>query len=259
MVEFLFLLLILAAISAAFPAWIGLRLAGLVVVLAFVFLIFMPVPYDPDWAYDLAVSGFMFIAVVVLLGIAARAAYELMRHGRIRPPTGFPSALRGLNGLLAFLAGVPLGGLISLSLGSLLTGYGPGLAIHAAVIVLCLIAGLSALQILPNPSKAIALGALVTVILATGDAMRLPSLIEAKAAAIRPEAPRCLMLGPDREAPMPGEDLMGLTVQKPVRLLIQDGETIRLWRWSFRGHGFVKTTIWPETPTCTPSQYPPLP
>ena len=252
----------LVLFGAVPPLRWGLRLAALLVI-AFMFAVLLtPTPHDPDWGFDLLRAAVLWTFIAVFAGIALRAFFEAGLFGPMRPAGEDLPFLAAFDTVLLFAFGAWLGCIIFRAFALLLQGNDSGLAVHAPLAGAAAAFAVASVALLRNRWAAPWVGAGLTVAALVWDSgWRYPGILIAQANRMWQGDPRCLMIGPDMHSPTSRNDLMALTLIKTdktpsaVMLLVQGDGGLRLFRWSFRGRGFVTLSHDAKDPRlCTPGQ-----
>lgn len=249
-------------IGTAPPLRWGMRIAILTLISYLFAVLLIPTLYEPDWGYDLARAGALWLSITVFTGIALRAFFEAGVFGPMRPPGEDRPLLEMFDAALLFAFGAWIGCLVFRAFAMALEGSDGGLAVHAQLAGAATVFALASLVVLRNRWSAPLIGAGLTVAALVWDSgWRYPDIILARANQILPDNPRCLMIGADIHSPMSRDDLMALTIPKDdltpsaVMLLVQREGSLRLFRWSFRGRAFETLPHDANDPHfCKPSQ-----
>lgn len=242
----------LAGVVAAPRYAMRLVLAG--VMLGLTFNVYTNTPYRPDVGYAIGMVMLLF-PVLLIVGGTDGLLVTLRLTGALPQPERPTLAPMPLDPWLSGLAMVPLTGWVMLEAGSRLAESATPLRDHLTLLAIS--TGLAAVGVvrLTGLARGAALGTALSIGLITLFSTTMERSF-AKDLRQKSGSAACVMAGPAGE-PLTFP-LMALTAPKPILLVSRQDGVTRVYRWSFRHAGFVRTTPADTVKLC-PVQALPLP
>ncbi|MES2666550.1 MAG: hypothetical protein V4712_10650 [Pseudomonadota bacterium] len=195
----------------------------------------------------------LLVPVLLIATVTVGLLLALRLTGRL-PKTQSPILARTpCDPWLAGLAMVPLAGLVMLTLGEKLAGSATPLRDHLVLLALGTALAFLALWRVSGIVRGAGLGLALSFALTTLFSM---SMEAGFVTALRKTAgsAACVMAGPAGQ-PLTFP-LMALTAPKPILLVTRQDGVTRVYRWSFRAAGFVRTTPADPVKLCPPQALP---
>lgn len=231
------LFVVILAGVVAMPRY-GLRLLLAGILLGLTFNIYTNMPYRPGLGYQVSIAMLM-VPVLLFAALTSGLLLTLRLTGVLPKPTNPALAPTPLDPWLAGFAMVPFAGLLMLEAGSRLAGSATPLRDHLTLLAIS--TGLAVVGIvrLSGLAKGATLGMALSIGLITLFSLTMERSFT-KDLRQKSGSAACLMAGP-AGAPLT-LPLMALTAPKPILLVSRQDGVTRVYRWSFRYAGFVRTT-----------------